>query len=60
MRSVRDAENAVALIALVDLLLAEMPGSEIRIDGVRVDHGDVRALVRRSVERVCSGKIGAA
>lgn len=61
MRSLRDAEHAVALLDLVDMLLTELPGMEIRVDGRLVDRAGARELVRAHVERAhCSGKMGAA
>lgn len=60
MRTRADTLRAVALLDLVDLLLSELPGWEIRLDGARVDGAGARKLVREGVERVCSGKIGVA
>lgn len=53
----RDAEQAAELMALVEVVLAEMPGWEVRVDGQRVD-GDVRVFARRTIERACGVRIG--
>jgi len=60
MRSRQDAEHAVALLALLDLVLAELPGCDVKIDGQRVEASQARSIAKKHVERLLCGPIGAA